>query len=201
MYEQNQTGTPLIQPMFFVYPDDVNCHPLEYQFFWGPAIMVAPVTGDNSTTSRHYLPDDIFYDFYTHETVRGEGKMVEITVPYTDIPLYYKGGSIVAQRSDSTNTTAELRKKNFSVVIAPGLDGTASGSLYLDDGVSLEQKGTSYIQFHYNTEGVFSMTGTFGYNAGVNIESVIVLGSKAGSDKQVLIHEPIPLTSQFSMAT
>jgi alpha-glucosidase len=39
MYEQNQTGTPLIQPMFFVYPDDVKCNSLEYQFFWGPGVM------------------------------------------------------------------------------------------------------------------------------------------------------------------
>jgi alpha-glucosidase len=45
MYEQNQTGTPLIQPMFFVYPEDTNCNSLEYQFFWGPDVLVAPVTG------------------------------------------------------------------------------------------------------------------------------------------------------------
>ena len=127
--------------------------------------------------------------------------MVEITVPYTDIPLYYKGGSIIAQRSDSANTTTELRKKNFSVVIAPGLDGTASGSLYLDDGVSLEQAGTTYIQFHYSKKGVFSMTGTFGYDSSVSIESLIVLGGNSGSGKQVLIHEPIPLKDKFSLQT
>jgi hypothetical protein len=81
------------------------------------------------------------------------------------------------------------------------LNGTASGSLYLDDGVSLEQAATSYIQFYYNKKGVFSMTGTFGYGAGVNIESVIVLGSKPGSDEQVLIHKPIPLSGEFALQT
>ena len=199
MYEQNQTGTPLIQPMFFVYPEDIECNPLEYQFFYGPGIMVAPVTGDNSTTSRHYLPDDIFYDFYTHESVRGEGKMVEVDADYTEIPLYYKGGSIIAQRSGSANTTTDLRKKNFSVVIAPGLDGTATGSLYLDDGVSLVQETTSYIDFYYTDKGVFSMQGSFGYDSGIFIESVIVLGDDLGSDKHLLIHEPIPLTDSFSL--
>lgn len=204
MYEQNQTGMPLLQPMFFKYPDDIKCNPLEYQFFYGPAVMVAPVTGDNSTTGRHYLPNDIFYDFYTHETVQGKGDMVEMDVPYTDIPLYYQGGNIIAQRSDWANTTTELRKKNFSVVIAPGSDGTASGSLYLDDGVSIEQAATSYIKFNYSEKGVFSMTGSFGYDAGVSIESIIVLGSQSshtGSSKQVLIHEPIPLTGEYSMQT
>ena len=60
---------------------------------------------------------------------------IEKDVDYTSIQLYYKGGSIVAQRAKSANTTTELRKQNFAVFIAPGVDGTASGSLYLDDGV------------------------------------------------------------------
>merc|ERR1712014_369262 len=94
------------------------------------------------------------YDFYTHEAVRGQGEEVTLTdIAYTTIPLYYKGGSIVALRSNSSNTTTELRKQDFTVVIAPGLDGTAKGSLYLDDGVSLEQGATSYIHFHYSANG------------------------------------------------
>lgn len=198
MYHQNQTGAPLIQPMFFVYPNDAKCNSLEYQFFWGPGVMVAPVTATNSTTSRHYLPDDVFYDFYTHETVRGEGKFVEIDVPFTEIPLYYTGGSIVAQRSDSANTTTELRKKNFSIIIAPDVDGTASGSLYLDDGVSLVQAATTYIEFHYSKDGVFSMTGSFEYDPGVIIESIVVLGS-GSNNESVLIHEPISLMNKYSM--
>ena len=55
MYEQNQTGVPLIQPMFFVYPEDSKCNALEYQFFWGPGVLVAPVTGEFSTSSRTKL--------------------------------------------------------------------------------------------------------------------------------------------------
>ena len=87
-YEQNQTGTPTVQPMFFVYPEDKNANALQYQYFYGPAIMVAPVTEENSTSTTIYMPDDIFYDFYTHETVRGAGEMITLTdVAYTTIPL------------------------------------------------------------------------------------------------------------------
>lgn len=83
--------------------------------------MVPPVTVENSTTAQIYLPDDVFYDFYTHEVIRGNGEVMEKEVPYDSIQLYYKGGSIVAERVESANTTTELRKKNFAVVIAPGL--------------------------------------------------------------------------------
>ena len=181
LYEQNQTGTPLLQPMFFAYPDDVKAASLQYQYLWGPGVLVAPVTEENSTTAQIYMPDDIFYDYYTHERVRGSGSWIEKHVPYTSIPLYYKGGNIIAQRANSANTTTELRKQNFVVMIAPDLNGEASGSLYLDDGVSIEQEATSYIQFHYN-DRQFSMDGSFDYDAGVSIEKIVVLGKSSDSD-------------------
>jgi len=172
--------------MFFVYPEDKNCNALQYQYFYGPGVMVAPVTEENSTTTQIYMPDDIFYDFYTHETVRGNGSMITLTnVAYTTIPLYYKGGSIVALRAKSANTTHELRMQDFTVVIAPSLNGTATGNLYLDDGVSIVQPKTSYITFNYS-KGKFSMTGSFGYSAGVSITSVVVLGSTDGTQSSSL---------------
>ncbi len=207
MYDQSITGIPLVQPMFFHYPEDSECNALEYQYFWGPGLMVAPVTGDNSTMVQIYLPDDIFYDYYTHETVQGNGSMItKQEVAYTSIPLYYKGGNIFAQRASSANTTTELRKQNFDIIIAPGIDGTASGSLYLDDGVSIEQASTSYINFSSSKNGKFEMTGSFGYQADVNIESVVVLGSSSSSPAAAYgqaastKHEKvIPLTRPFSM--
>ncbi|KAK1051673.1 hypothetical protein LTR74_016746 [Friedmanniomyces endolithicus] len=75
-YDQNQSGVPCVQPMFFVYPEDPNANALQYQYFYGRAIMVAPVTVENSTTTEIYMPDDVFYDYYTYETFRGTGNMV-----------------------------------------------------------------------------------------------------------------------------
>ncbi|KAK0269426.1 hypothetical protein LTR91_020502 [Friedmanniomyces endolithicus] len=176
-YEQNQTGAPTVQPMFFHYPADANANALAYQYFYGPGLMVAPVTEENSTTTGIYMPDDIFYNYYTHETVRGHGETVTLTdVAYTSIPLYYVGGNIIAMRANSSNTTTELRKQDFSIIIAPSLNGTATGNLYLDDGVSIEQAATSYITFTYDCSGKLSMSGSFGYTAGVSVTSITVLG-------------------------
>lgn len=178
IYQQNQTGTPSINPMFFEYPNDPATFSLGYQYFYGPALLVAPVTVENSTETDIYLPNDLFYDYHTLTPVRGNGSWVHLTnVSYTSIPLYLKGGSIVAQRVNSANTTAALRQQDFEILIAPGVNGTASGSMYLDDGDSLVQEAISDIQFEYSS-GVFSMSGSFGYDVGnVSITSITLLNA------------------------
>ena len=182
MYVQSQTGTPVVEPMFFAYPDDENVNPISTQYFYGPSIMVAPVTEENSTTTSVYLPNDVLYDYWTGELVNGAtGTWNTLTdVAYTTIPLYYKGGSVVPQRASGAETTAQLRDINFVLVVAPDENGMATGSLYLDDGESIVQHATSFIQFKYDgARSRLDMEGTFHYDAGVVIESVRVLGRYA----------------------
>ncbi|PYH46410.1 putative alpha-glucosidase [Aspergillus saccharolyticus JOP 1030-1] len=151
LYRQSQTGEPFLQPLFYLYPEDKNTFANDLQFFFGDAILVSPVTKENSTSVDAYFPDDIFYDWYTGEALRGEGTTVTLKdIDYTHIPIHIRGGNILPVRVASAMTTTEVRKKGFELVIAPGLDGTASGSLYLDDGDSVEQSETTEITFQYS---------------------------------------------------
>lgn len=177
MYRQNQTGSPTINALFFEYPEDSTTFAIQDQFFFGDSILVSPVLEENQTSVTAYMPNDLFYDFNTHQAVRGNGaKMTFTNVGLTNITTHIKGGSIIPMRAQSANTTTELRKQNFIAIVAPSLNGTAAGSLYLDDGDSLVQPLISDIQFTYSKKGVFSMSGLFGYDSGVIIESVVVLG-------------------------
>lgn len=115
-------------------------------------------------------------------------------VPFTTIPLYIQGGAILPLRSDSAMTTTEVRTKNFHLVIAPGLENTASGTLYLDDGDSLVQQSTNNVRFTY-ANGVFTMAGNFRYSPGnVIIEKITLLSSK-GKSKELDVK--IPLTRPY----
>lgn len=179
LHRQSTHGTPMLNPLFFLYPNDANTFGIDLQFFYGDALLVSPVTEENSTSVVAYLPDDRFYDFHTHQIVEGEGAEITIDdVDFTEIPLHFRGGSIVPMRSQSGYTTTEVRKQPFNIVIAPGRDGKASGSLYLDDGDSIVQEATSEIEFKYE-KGRFSMSGTFDYNNEDEanfVASVTVLG-------------------------
>ncbi|PKS05659.1 hypothetical protein jhhlp_008178 [Lomentospora prolificans] len=213
IYKQNQTGTPALNPLFFNYPKDPNTYPIDLQFFYGDGILVSPVTDENSTSVNFYLPDDIFYEWGSGKPVRGQGEYVSVDVDYTDITIHYRGGIIYPQRVQSANTTTALRKNGFDIVVALGLDGEAVGSLYLDDGESIVPEAVSEIDFEYS-EGKFTMSGSFDYDAGVNIERITVLGMDTAPDKvdktaydveydaenrKLVLHVDVPLTGDYEL--
>ncbi|KAI5837213.1 alpha-glucosidase [Morchella snyderi] len=173
---QHTTGTPALNPLFFAYPQDENTFGVDMQFLYGPYLLVSPVTAENATSVDIYLPKDIFYDFESLAPVQGAGKNVTLEdVGFDSIPLHIRGGGIIPLRSESAMTTTELRTKDFELVVAPGMDNRAEGSLYLDDGVSIEQQATVDVWFAY-FRGVLKATGDFGFDSGISVKTVKFLG-------------------------
>ncbi|KAK0227678.1 alpha-glucosidase [Armillaria fumosa] len=171
-------GTPVLQPLWFQYPADEATYPIDLQFFYGDSILVSPVTDENSTTVTIYIPNDKFYDFTSLAPIESTGQVTLTNVEFTDIPVFIKGGSILPLRVQAPMTTAELRKKDFELVVAPRGDGTAMGKLYLDDGVSIEQSATTNVEMAFANEKLV-VSGSFGFEAGVHVAKVLVLGVEA----------------------
>ncbi|KAK4131303.1 glycoside hydrolase family 31 protein [Trichocladium antarcticum] len=172
----------VVSPVWFAYPADEATWGVQTQWFLGAALLVSPVVEDESQRVEFYLPQDVWYDFWTGEMVRGGVKVVD-GVGWGDIPVHIRGGSIVPMRVRSANTTAETRRENFAITVAPGMDGTARGELYLDDGESRDVgSNKSMIRFAWDGES-FVANGTFGYRTHVVVESVLVLGQAGGKGK------------------
>ena len=66
----------------------------------------------------------------------------------------------------------DLRTKPFELVIAPGLDGSATGELYIDDGDSLEQDKITDVKLYFKDNKLI-VSGKTDYRA--TLESVIIL--------------------------
>jgi alpha-glucosidase len=212
LYYQTTDGTPMINPLFFLYPTDTNTFGIQEQWFYGDSLLISPVTTDYSDTVTYYLPNDVFYDYWTYELVKEPGAGANVTtsnLTYTDIPVHIRGGSIIPHRVASANTTKALRKEDFMILVAPDHDSKATGRLYLDDGESLEQASTSEISFTFDN-GKFSVSGDFGYGAkdgeSVSVAKVVVLGQwktpamgtyDAGK-KVVTVEGPWKMDGEFS---
>ena len=197
MNQQTFDGTPLVNAMWYLYPSDSNTFGIDQQWFFGPSVLVSPVTQEGATSVQIYLPNDIFYDFFTYQAVRGQGSSITLTnIGLTQIPLHIKGGSVLPLRIASANTTTALRENDFNIVVAPGLDSKAAGTLYLDDGESIVQVGTSNIQFSY-ANSALHMSGTYGYNVGtVKMAQVVFLGLPAAPAFVALDHHRLS-SSQY----
>jgi alpha-glucosidase len=177
-HRQTLTGTPFLQPLFYVYPEDSKTFGNELQFFYGDSILVSPVSEEGATSVEAYFPEDLFYDWFTGVAVQGKGSVKTITdLAMTDIPIHIRGGSIIPLRTASAKTTTDLRKRGFEILIAPNADGSAEGELYIDDGESIQPDTATDIQFKYR-DGKLRILGRFGYRPNVVVEAVTLLGQK-----------------------
>lgn len=196
-HQSHKDGTPLLHPVWFKYPKDVNTFGIDLQFFYGDSILVSPVTQEGATSVSIYLPKDIFYDFVTLSPVQGTGSTVTLSnITLTQIPVHIKGGAVLPLRAKSAMTTTQLRKTDFEFVVAPDLHDEASGNLYVDDGESITQKSTTEVSMKYKS-GTLAVTGQFGYALGVNVSRVRFLGVKK-SPKAVMANGKAVLASGYS---
>ncbi|KAF2005735.1 glycoside hydrolase family 31 protein [Amniculicola lignicola CBS 123094] len=176
MHRQTVDGTPMLAPVWFHYPTDSSTLAIQTQYFYGPSLLVSPVTDKDSKSVTIYLPNDLFYDLFTLTPIDSLGSQVVFEdVAFTDIPVHIKGGSIIPARVNSAMTTTAVRSEDFELLVAPGRDGKATGTLYLDDGESLEQDGTSEIRFTFDGE-TLKADGSFDFSTKVRIQSVTILG-------------------------
>ncbi|KAL6708619.1 hypothetical protein ACN47E_002600 [Coniothyrium glycines] len=178
MHKQTIDGTPMLAPLWMHYPEDSRTHDIETQFFYGPSILVNPVTEEGSTSVSFYLPKATWFDFATQKPVSGGGTTITYSnVADTDIPILVRGGSIIPLRVKSAMTTTALRGEDFELWVAPGKDGGAVGTLYLDDGESLVQGGTTQIDLLWDGQTIRA-EGTFGFETDVGVKSVTIMGGQ-----------------------
>jgi alpha-glucosidase len=134
------------------------------------------VTDENATSVSIYLPKDRFYDFATLAPVDGTGRYVTLSnISFSEIPLHIRGGAVLPLRAASAMTTTELRAEDFQFIVAPSTDGTANGTLYVDDGVSIAQVETASVEMTY-AKAKLSVVASGSFDVGVNIASIWFLG-------------------------
>ena len=55
----------MIEFHFYRYPKDAEAKKVDTQFLWVAALLISPVLTENQVELPAYIPDDVWYDYYT----------------------------------------------------------------------------------------------------------------------------------------
>jgi alpha-glucosidase len=130
----HRSGVPPFRPLLLNYQDDSNTYNIDDQFMVGDDLLVAPIVKPDVTRRLVYLPDGSWYDYWTNKRYSG-GTMISVDAPLDVVPMFIRGGAIIPV-GPSLNYVGERPADPITFNIYPDEKGSASASLYEDDGLS-----------------------------------------------------------------
>src|SRR5437870_2899036 len=132
--EAHRNGTPLFRPLVLNYQDDANTYNLDDEFMIGDDLLVAPIVKPDVTQRLVYLPKGVWYDYWTNKKYLG-GTMIRAEAPLDTVPMFVRGGAIISMAPEM-KYTGEKRVDPITFAIYPDEKGSASATLYEDDGLT-----------------------------------------------------------------
>lgn len=155
-YKYSRTGLPLVQPLYYRYPELYDEPTYKNEYYFGTELFIAPITERkdpvmNRTVTKLFLPNGMWYDFKTGKKFPG-GKRYISFFQDEDYPVFAKQGAIIPE------AIIPDEKRNFTgnpdameIHIFPGKNNTYK--LYEDDGSTNAYKSgnfmTTSIDYNY----------------------------------------------------
>jgi alpha-D-xyloside xylohydrolase len=164
-WQVTSNGSTFMQPLVMNFPKDPKVLNIGNQYFFGPSIMVTPVTMAGATEQAVYLPaaGAPWYNFWTGETSPA-GERVNASAPVKTLPLFVRGGSILPM-GPFLEYSNEKPADPIELRIYRGADGHFT--LYQDEGDSYGYEKGQYetipISWHDSsrTLEIGARTGSF----------------------------------------
>lgn len=144
-----ETGEPMMRSMAYAFPQDKDAAKYEFQYMFGRDLLVAPATKANVKRADIYLPDGVWYDFFTGE--RYEGGIHSIPADVNEIPVFVREGTIIPINTDESgalgsyvgNSCTEYNNQTY--ISFPG-DGEYTWYDYVEGKyVRAEMSGSSFL--------------------------------------------------------
>ena len=80
-----------MRPLFFDFPEDIQCWDIEDQMMFGPDYLVAPVLEDGARSREVYLPAGTTWRNAWSNAVHQGGQWLDVAAPLAQIPLFLRG--------------------------------------------------------------------------------------------------------------
>ncbi|HAV61964.1 MAG TPA: hypothetical protein DCY13_06325 [Verrucomicrobiales bacterium] len=130
--EATHSGTPIMRPLFWHYPDDPVAAQIADQFLLGRDLLVAPIVRQGAVARSVHLPDGDWFSYWTGEKIAG-GQQVVAHAPIEFMPLFVRAGALIPFR-EIQQFTGERPLKEVTLHLWPG--GMSSLRWSEEDGVT-----------------------------------------------------------------
>ena len=111
---------------------------MDDEYFFGKDLLVCPLTLEDGTSREVYLPDGIWYNFFTGESIEG-GRRLVLQADWNEMLAFAREGAVIPVARPNLcitkDTVFEITVKSFG---KPG-----SCELYEDDFVSFDYENTT----------------------------------------------------------
>jgi alpha-glucosidase len=175
--EASRTGLPVLRPLFLHHVDDPRTFDVSDQALLGRDLLLAPVVRPGQEARIVYLPAGGWVDVRDGSCRKGPAWIPVSARLDEDIPLFARAGSVVVSAPAGLQSTAEATDAPLVLDVYPE-SGSASGTLYEDDGLSFAHE-----------RGESART-TLEYHAGVLSGTRRGLSDRPEREVRLTVHEP-----------
>jgi alpha 1,3-glucosidase len=180
--DASEFGQPFVAPIWYYFPrarfDSLIA---SRQPIIGGKLMVVPQLEEDQINVSVVKPPGLWYNLRTGKQL-DDGEI--LPTGWSDhVPAFLRGGSVTALFNDHGMTVAKTYENNLTVYIALDEGGTASGSLYFDDLISLDHQNEDFLRtsitFDYSQLSI-EATGLYGPVS--NVTRIVVYGATQKPD-------------------
>ncbi len=152
--ECHRTGTPILRPLFWAYPNDSTCSTIDDEVLCGNTLLVAPITHPGTEHRHVYLPEGDWFHFWTGTHVAGPAHILA-HAPLGQPALYIRANTVVPLRS-ALNSVADEYTDPLTFLLYP-YQGCGQATYYEDAGNGYEYTNGMYARRSITCDGNTSL--------------------------------------------
>jgi alpha-D-xyloside xylohydrolase len=196
-WQVTKNGSTMMRSLVMDFNGDNDAVIQPYEYMFGKAFLVAPVTEPNVKEWNVYLPEPAsWYDFWTGKRFNG-GHTIKTAAPLDKIPLFVKAGSIIPM-GKFIQYAGQKPLDTLEIRVYKGADGRFD--FYEDEGDSYDYENGNYTVIPFNwdekrqtltigkKQGYYSGNLTKRFFAVIFVNESIGVGITPGEVKKKLVY-------------
>lgn len=141
--QEEESGLPLMRPMVLQYEKDEETRNMNGQFMVGDNLLAAPVVEQGASRKMVYLPEGIWYDYWSGEKLEG-GRYVIRKAALDEMPLFVRAGAVLPHYPEMEHVSSK-KDKTLILRIYPEEGGSIREYLhYQDNGEDFAYRDGAY---------------------------------------------------------